>query len=206
MTNSIQQKINNLKIENQNKLEEQIYILEKEEEIKEYIKEDLKVFLSVSSKKDMFFIDLTKEKLEDISSIIKKIIKHYPFVLESYKIDYKGEVINYSPIELNVQSNIRAEDKVVLNYKSNDVDIRITIPIEFYSDDILKSENRKVTSSEHHYYTGLSLNEISKISIPYKVFSVFKSLAYYGGHTKLICPTKEDRANFEFTVVNGHTK
>jgi hypothetical protein len=165
--------------------------------------ENLKMFISMNYQKPLFFIDLEKTKVSDITGIIKELVLCYPTISESQEIDYKGKITHFSPFILNTSSGVR-DGKVILSWESLDCSIRITLPFAYYSDDVLGYYSRGVVDSEYHYFGGVSMNEIRAIKITKRAFDVFETLNYYGGDTKCIITDVSKRKEYDFMALNGH--
>ena len=178
--------------------------LEIEENIAKMLDLELDMFINIDyNNVAMAFIDLSKTEIKKITPILKKIISVYTPLKQSHEIDYKGKITHKSPFILRTQSNIRSEDKIILEYTST-YNIRITLPIKFYSDDILGYYSRGVNDTEYHYYGGVSMSEIRNIKITFRKFDMFQTLNYYGGSSTCIITDKEDLKDYNFMAINGH--
>jgi len=183
----------------------EMLVFEMEQEIQSSISYNLKMFVNINNIDTTVFIDLEKVKISEISSILKEITNKYPATRLTKDIDYKGKKKHFSPYLLLTESNINTGGRVILEYTAKDFNIRITMPIKFYSDDIVGYSMRGVTSSEHHYFGGVSMKEISRRRVEKRSFDLFTSLDYYGGSTKCIIEDIEDLEQYNCVALNGHT-
>ena len=106
-----------------------------------------------------------------------------------YRIDLENppQTSRYSRFEMKI------------DYVSNDINLRIKIPIELVKDFVMRS-SRKITSSEYHYFTGVSQSELYRMDVMSYTYNTNDYIGWYGGNKTL---TSTDVIN---KIINHLTK
>jgi hypothetical protein len=173
-----------------------------EEDFEKKVGIPLEMFANTNYLGTTFYVDLSKEDTNSIADILSKIVATYPSVNKTTEIEYKGKITHYSGFLLGTKSNCKSKDDFVLIYATNEnTDLRIHLPMEFFSADVLEGFERNVTDSEYGHYSGLAAKDMPRVHS--RRLKAFRNLAYYGGYYKHIIDKEEDKAAYEHLVMFG---
>lgn len=166
---------------------------------------ELKTLAYLSGEGKHVSIKLRNQKLSDIRGLIKNIIQTYPATETSQEIKANVVRTHFSGYRLQWCNGVR-DSYARIMYKSNDIDVWIELPIEFYSDDVKGCKHRKVYDSEYHYFTGMGRNKIEDIRLYRHYLDMFENIDWYGGNTTTYISDVTDWENYEYVIFNGHVK
>lgn len=120
----------------------------------------------------------------------KKVFKEYPPTNEETIIGYAGKdsTVLKSPYRLDLENPCRQNNysrfEVKIQYMSDDINMRITLPVEAVQD-FVKRTGRSITDSEHHYFTGTSRRELNEMRVTAYHWNGTEQIGWYGGNRTL---------------------
>lgn len=150
-------------------------------------------------------IDLSELKLSEIKPALLKIMKHYkPNKTKTGIEGASNKWDHLSWFRLDIENNIQQKDYATLKFYNDELfTVWIKLPLEYYSD-YLRREERKLTSSEYHYFTGVSQRKLNEMKISRQTIrGVFDLISWYGGNTTLYCKNEEEKEAYNHFVLNG---
>ena len=137
-------------------------------------------------------------------SVVGLILKHMP-PASKHPVDIKGAASHYAtlPISFNLKPEERMEicndPYIKIQYKVAEkvsVSLRMSVK-KLQEHKIVIGANRKITSSEYHYYSGMSQKDLLTETISTLVFSLTTNrvdvIKFYGGDSVIIGEDKHDR-------------
>ena len=124
--------------------------------------------------------------------LFKKVLELFP-VTEQKEVKTASDTCGMFDFHMSINNSGRhcrfsAMHELKISWKSGEIDIWLAFDCskDFFNELIVSGSSRKITDSEHHYYTGMSYKELGEIRLPVKTFkSGNKRL--YGGTRYLIC-------------------
>jgi len=123
-------------------------------------------------------------------SEFKKVFEKYPPTNAKTIIGYAGKdstEINH-PLKMDLENpptqNSSQRFEVRISYQSDEVSMRVTLPISEIND-FVTAGHRSVTSSEYHYFTGVSQRELNKMQLCSYNWVGMKQIGWYGGNKTL---------------------
>jgi hypothetical protein len=195
------------------KLKAQITELMQREKLQSSVEKKLKGFnvssmlFAYKSKKTKYSItvDLINEPLENIRKKIQKVLKAFPPSGNNTIYMSGQDQPTESPFVLRFKNGHYDPYVAQIDYTSKDYWIHINLSVRFYSDDIKGVFIRKVYDSEYHYYIGVPMNKLRKLTKQAYRLDVFENVSFYGGEQVAHTTSKEEAEEFNYVVLNGHT-
>lgn len=120
----------------------------------------------------------------------KAVLKAYPATNEQTTIgtatDKHYSVLN-TPFRVDIENPASCTQYSPFLYKiswvSGDIDLSVSIPIET-APDFCRRIEREIYNSEHHYFTGVSMNKLHNMRVPAYTFNA-PCVSWYGGNKTL---------------------
>ena len=153
---------------------------------------------------DFVYSDYTPPNKEELIEEISSIIKEYT---PGGNVVVYDKVKTFSPFEVNVEYDRFSGAKASIRYTDVDnLDIHIEFDARTLYSDSIRDSFRKITDSEHHYYTGMSYIEMDRLRQPTIQLTKFSSKEYYGGHFTTYLSVEGKEEEFKEYVLTGKFK
>lgn len=135
------------------------------------------------------------------SESFKQILSAYPptnIVSEVSTAGTKNFKVINSPFRIDIQNPPMHKRTFSIQYQSNGREISVKLPEELIEEFTTKSE-RQVCDTEHHYFTGRSLQAIKNMRLYSRNFKG-EQMGWYGGSKTLLSETEIEK------IINHITK
>lgn len=127
-------------------------------------------------------IVLEVQDLEDAKNILNK----FKPTNETTNISAscKGDEVLNSPYRIDLKNPCTSSrflsHVIQIEYYNKDLEIQIKIPVKLLGE-FVSTSSRLITSSEHHYFTGLSHSELRGYKVHSYKFNNYNYVSWYGG-------------------------
>lgn len=158
-----------------------------------------------SGDRDVFSIDLT-DRSETVKEDLLDILDKMPKTNVGYVINLSGKKVLALSFRFTMINTPTSGSHVLLCYSSNESDLRIKIPRVYYSNDIIGVHQRRITSSEHHYFLGESMANLGRIRLTAYQMDMFERITWYGGDVSTYINHEGDVEEWEHICLNGNIK
>ncbi len=111
------------------------------------------------------------------------------------------KVTSYSPFKLQWSSGVH-QSEVKINYISNDINVDIKLPMNFYND-IVRRSMRPPVDTESHYFGDYTDSQKASFKIAENRSNYYQDLAWYGGDHTTYCETPEHTEQFNKMLLTG---
>jgi hypothetical protein len=154
------------------------------------------------------FINLTAMHPIHVKTMLQDIAIEFPVNQGPHVIKHIKNVTSHSTMFATFQSHYQSEPTVHLYWSSQDYQLRISMPIDFYSPYTRSSFERPPTAEETETYCRppLTGTEFRRQRIQGMKWDVFNQLKYHRGMRKIYCQYKEQQIDYEFYLMNGQLK
>lgn len=150
-------------------------------------------------------IDLIETPLPEISGAIQQVLNAFiPDRNAVVSFAGKDDQPTESPFILNWNNGVR-EKHANIEYNSGEYWVKISVPVNYYSDDCKGVFMRHPSDSEYHYFPGMSADRIRKTELRAYKLDMFEKIGWYGGNVTNFINHEDDREEFESVVLKGHT-